>query len=68
MLSRGRNNNNSLKRSQAQTRPSCPRCGRVMTVRQVTPLMFASSVDEVVYGCADCGTEAKRTVKRSEGR
>jgi hypothetical protein len=36
-----------------------------MIVRQATPLMFTTDIDEVVYGCADCGTRAKRTVKRS---
>ena len=36
-----------------------------MTVKQVTPVLFASGMDDVVYGCEDCGTEAKRTVKRS---
>jgi hypothetical protein len=50
--------------SHAPTRPSCPRCGRSMSVRQAAPLMFASDIDEVVYGCAGCGTQAKRTIKR----
>jgi hypothetical protein len=35
-----------------------------MTVRQVTPVLFASGLDDVVYGCARCGAELKRTVKR----
>jgi hypothetical protein len=45
--------------------PSCPRCTRKMTVKQVTPVLFASTVDDVIYGCEDCGTTVKRTVRRS---
>lgn len=44
--------------------PSCPHCTRKMTVKQVTPVLFASNMDDVVYGCEDCGTATKRTVKR----
>ena len=36
-----------------------------MTVKQVTPVLFASNMDDVVYGCEDCGTALKRTVKRT---
>jgi hypothetical protein len=36
-----------------------------MGVKQVAPLLFASDLDEVIYGCDTCGTEAKRTVKRT---
>jgi hypothetical protein len=36
-----------------------------MTVKQVAPVLFASNMDDVIYGCASCGTEAKRTVKRA---
>ena len=35
-----------------------------MTVKQVAPVLFASELDDVTYGCGTCGTEAKRTVKR----
>jgi hypothetical protein len=35
-----------------------------MTVKQISPLLFASDLDDVVYGCDKCGTEAKRTVRR----
>jgi hypothetical protein len=35
-----------------------------MTVKQVTPVLFASGIDDVIYGCEDCGTEAKRTIKQ----
>ena len=45
--------------------PDCPQCQRRMTVKQISPVLFASDVDDVVYGCDDCGTKAKRTVKRS---
>ena len=36
-----------------------------MDVKQVTPVLFATGLDDIVYGCERCGTEAKRTVKRS---
>jgi hypothetical protein len=36
-----------------------------MTVKQVNPLLFTSNIDDVIYRCEDCGTEVKRTVKRS---
>ena len=36
-----------------------------MTVKQVALVLFASDLDDVTYGCATCGTEAKRTVKRA---
>jgi hypothetical protein len=32
-----------------------------MTIKRVTPILFASGMDDVVYGCDDCGTETKRT-------
>jgi hypothetical protein len=54
----------SQPRAGGRNHPNCPRCERAMTVKQVTPLLFASDLDEVVFGCSDCGTEAKRTVKR----
>jgi hypothetical protein len=44
--------------------PACPECQRRMTVKSVTPVLFASGIDDVVYGCEDCVTETKRTVKR----
>jgi hypothetical protein len=36
-----------------------------MGVKQVAPLLFASDLDDVIYGCDTCGTEVKRTVKRT---
>jgi hypothetical protein len=36
-----------------------------MIVKQVTPVLFASGLDDVIYACEKCGTEAKRTVKRT---
>lgn len=45
--------------------PNCPQCQRSMTVKQVTPVLFASDLDDIVFGCSDCGTESKRTVKRA---
>ena len=44
--------------------PACPICQRPMTVKQVSPVLFASGLDDVIYGCEDCGIEAQRTVKR----
>ena len=44
--------------------PICPTCQRRMTVKQVTPVLFASGMDDMIFGCEGCGTEAKRTVKR----
>ena len=45
--------------------PSCRACQRLMTVKQVSPVLFASGFDDVIYGCEKCGTEAKQTVKRA---
>jgi len=45
--------------------PACPQCQRRMSVKQVKPVLFASDVDDVLYGCDECGTEAKRSVKRA---
>ena len=49
----------------ASEAPSCPKCQRRMEVKQITPVLFAQKLDDVVYGCDRCGTEAKRTVKRT---
>ena len=45
--------------------PPCPTCDRRMVVRQVAPVLFASGLDDVIYGCEKCGTEAQRTIKRT---
>jgi hypothetical protein len=45
--------------------PNCPQCERRMTIKQVAPVLFASNLDDVTYGCEKCGTEAKRTVTRA---
>jgi ribosomal protein L37AE/L43A len=45
--------------------PPCPQCQRRMTVKRVSPVLFASNLDDVIFGCDKCGTEAKRTVKRA---
>ena len=47
------------------SRPLCPQCQRRMTVKQMSPVLFASDLDDVVYGCEECATEAKRTIKRA---
>jgi hypothetical protein len=44
--------------------PDCPGCNRPMTLRQVSPVLSASDIDDAVYGCAACGAETKRSVKR----
>lgn len=44
--------------------PPCPQCQRRMIVKLVTPVLFASDIDEVTYTCERCGTETKRTVNR----
>jgi hypothetical protein len=35
-----------------------------MAVKQVSPVLFASDFDDMVFGCDECGTETKRSVKR----
>jgi DNA-directed RNA polymerase subunit RPC12/RpoP len=45
--------------------PFCSQCQSRMTVKQISPVLFASDVDDMVYGCEGCGTEVKRTVKRA---
>jgi hypothetical protein len=47
------------------TAPLCPKCQRGMMLRQVSPTMFASRADDMVYGCESCGAEVKRTVQRT---
>ena len=36
-----------------------------MVLRLVAPVLFASGLDDVIYGCEKCGTEVKRTIKRT---
>lgn len=50
--------------SGAASPPACPQCKRPMRIRVVEPLMFARDVDDTTYRCEECGTEAKRAVKR----
>jgi DNA-directed RNA polymerase subunit RPC12/RpoP len=45
--------------------PQCQGCQRRMSVKQVSPVLFASEMDDVIYRCDGCGAETKRTVKRS---
>jgi ribosomal protein L37AE/L43A len=45
--------------------PPCPKCARPMTVKRIAPVLFASNLDDTIFGCEDCGTEIKRTVKRA---
>ena len=45
--------------------PGCPQCKTKMTVKQVSPVLFAADIDEVVFGCDGCGTQIKRAVKRT---
>jgi hypothetical protein len=61
----GKSPSRSDERKKQATHPTCPKCTRRMTVKQVSPVLFAATVDDVIYGCEDCGTEVKRTVKRA---
>jgi hypothetical protein len=45
--------------------PNCPQCRSRMKVRQISPALTLPKIDDVVYGCERCGTEAKHTVKRA---
>jgi hypothetical protein len=45
--------------------PDCPQCRRMMTVKQLSPALSTSNIDEVVYGCARCDTELMRDIKRA---
>jgi hypothetical protein len=36
-----------------------------MRIRVVEPVMFARDVDHMTYRCEACGTESRRTVRRS---
>jgi DNA-directed RNA polymerase subunit RPC12/RpoP len=49
----------------AGVHPNCPRCQRRMRVKQVSPVMLAAELDDVVYGCERCGTDVKQTMKRA---
>jgi hypothetical protein len=51
--------------SNEQSPPHCPGCQNRMRVKQLSPAILAADLDDVVYGCERCGTEAKRVVKRS---
>jgi hypothetical protein len=55
----------AAKRTGGSEKLKCPKCQRPMTLKQVTPLLFTASMDEMVYGCEDCGTKTKRTMKRA---
>ena len=54
-----------LRPKASASHPACPKCRRRMTVKLVAPVLFASNLDDVMFGCEECGTEAKRTVKRT---
>ena len=46
----------------------CPRCSNRMIVRSVTPVPVegsaeCSNLDDITYGCAQCGTTLTRTVR-----
>jgi hypothetical protein len=43
------------------TIPSCPQCQRRMIVKRVAPVLFATNLDDVIYGCEKCHTEVRRT-------
>ena len=35
-----------------------------MGIKLVTPVLFASNVDDVIYHCERCGSEERRSVRR----
>jgi predicted RNA-binding Zn-ribbon protein involved in translation (DUF1610 family) len=46
----------------------CPQCGNRMVVRAVTPVPLendtaSSDLDDITYGCVQCGTTMTRTVR-----
>ena len=45
----------------------CPSCGGRMPIKSVEPAPFAAELDEVTHGCAPCGTELVRTIRRHQG-
>lgn len=45
--------------------PICPKCQGRMAVSRVTPVLFASGLDDVIFRCGRCAAEVKRTVKRA---
>jgi hypothetical protein len=51
--------------STAMAYPDCPKCRGMMKVKQLSPAVSACNVDEMIYGCARCGTELKRDIKRT---
>lgn len=55
-----RSGKTSTKRPEA-----CPKCHGRMVVKQISSVLFASNLDDMVFACEKCGTEVKRTVKRA---
>jgi predicted RNA-binding Zn-ribbon protein involved in translation (DUF1610 family) len=46
----------------------CPQCGNRMAVRSVTPLpsdggVACANLDDITYGCVQCGATMTRTVR-----
>jgi predicted RNA-binding Zn-ribbon protein involved in translation (DUF1610 family) len=41
----------------------CPHCGQRMSVKSVTPTLFAPELDDITHACDQCGSELVRTVK-----
>jgi RNase P subunit RPR2 len=46
--------------------PLCARCDAPMALKVIAPVMFAQTVDEIVFQCRSCGAEIKRAVDRSD--
>jgi type II secretory ATPase GspE/PulE/Tfp pilus assembly ATPase PilB-like protein len=45
----------------------CPNCKGEMTISEVTPVLFADDLEDVIYRCKGCRSEMKRTFKRRSG-
>ena len=61
----GASNEMGAPRGQQPRVPTCPVCQRRMSVKLIEPVLFASGLDDVTYACESCGTETKRSIKRS---
>jgi hypothetical protein len=56
-----------LARSVVPTTEICPNCKSEMTITEVTPMLFADGLEDVIYRCKGCRSEMKRTFKRRLG-
>jgi hypothetical protein len=46
----------------------CPNCkAGMMTITEITPILFSEDLEDVTYRCKTCRSEMKRTFKRRSG-